>query len=82
MYTKHCMSLLEYAVPVWNGAITRYECKDKERVQKMALHILLSENDLNYGNALELAKGRLKKKDYLVTLIKRVGGYLAEITTS
>ena len=24
----------------------------------------------------------LKKTDYLVTLIKRVGGYLAEITTS
>ena len=39
MYTKHCRSILEYAVPVWNGAITGYECKDIERVQKMALHI-------------------------------------------
>ena len=29
-----------------------------------------------------LAKGRLKKTDYLVTLIKRVGGHLAEISTS
>ena len=28
-------------------------------------------------------KGRIKKNpDYLMTLIKRVGGYLAEITTS
>ena len=27
-------------------------------------------------------KASKKKKDYLVTLIKRVGGYLAEITTS
>ena len=55
MYTKHCRSILEYAVPVWNGAITGYECKDIERVQKMALHIILSENYLNYENALKLA---------------------------
>ena len=33
--------------------------------------------------AAKVAKGRLQKKtDYLMTLIKRVGGYLAEITTS
>ena len=54
MYTKHCRSILEYAVPVWNGAITGYECKDIERVQKMALHIVLGENYLNYENALKL----------------------------
>ena len=53
MYIKHCRSILEYAVPVWNGAITRYECKDIERVQKMALHIILSENYLNYENAMK-----------------------------
>ena len=29
-----------------------------------------------------LGKDSKKKTDYLVTLIKRVGGYLAEITTS
>ena len=35
------------------------------------------------ANKIE-AKGRIQKKktDYLMTLIKRVGGYLAEITTS
>ena len=40
MYIKHCRSILEYAVPVWNGAITSNECKDIERIQKMALHYL------------------------------------------
>ena len=54
MYTKHCRSILEYAAPVWSGAITRYECMAIERVQKMALHIILSENYLSYENALKL----------------------------
>ena len=54
MYTKHCRSILEYAVPVWNGSITGYESKDIERIQKMALHIILGENYLNYENAMKL----------------------------
>ena len=48
MYTKHCRSILEYAVPVCNGSITGYESKDIERIQKMVLHIILGENYLNY----------------------------------
>jgi len=31
---------------------------------------------------LEINKGRLKKTDHLMTLIKKMGGYLAKITNS
>ena len=55
MYSKHCRSILEYAVPVWNGALTGYEKKDIERVQKMALHIIFDSKYLNYQNAMEMA---------------------------
>ena len=55
MYKKHCRSILEYAVPVWNGALTDYEIKSIERVQKMALHIILDELYVNYQNALKMA---------------------------
>ena len=55
MYKKHCRSILEYAVPVWNGALTDYEIKSIERVQKMALHIILGELYVNYQNALKMA---------------------------
>ena len=41
MYIKHCRSILEYAVPVWQPSITVVERLYLERVQKMALHIIL-----------------------------------------
>ena len=39
MYVKHCRSILEFAAPVWNGAITNVEKNDIERTQKGALQI-------------------------------------------
>ena len=43
VYFRHIRSILEFAVPVWNGAITQKEVKKLERVQKVALNII-------YGN--------------------------------
>ena len=40
VYFRHIRSILEFAVPVWNGAITQKEVKKLERVQKVALNII------------------------------------------
>ena len=54
IYNKQCRSILEFAVPVWNGNITKNEVTDIERVQKVALHIILGNRYENYRNALEM----------------------------
>ena len=54
LYTKYCRSILEYAVPVWHSSITAYESNDIERVQKMALHLILGEKYKSYDVALEI----------------------------
>ena len=56
MYIKHCRSILEFAAPVWNGAITNVEKLDIERTQKGALHIILGEQYGDYRNALNMTK--------------------------
>ena len=40
-------------VTAWHWAITMDERQDIERVQKMALHIILGDQYVNYRNALE-----------------------------
>ena len=56
IYNKHCRSILEFGVPVWHGAITNNERVDIERVQKVALHIILGCKYENYRNALQETK--------------------------
>ena len=56
MYTKQCRSILEYAVPAWQGSITLQEKQDIERVQKVALRIIFGDQYETYSNALKLAK--------------------------
>ena len=41
VYTKQIRCLLELAVPVWQGSITKAEKRDLERDQKCASHIIL-----------------------------------------
>ena len=48
VYTKQCRSILEYAVPVWQGAITLQERQDIERVQKMVLNMKTTQMLLNF----------------------------------
>ena len=40
IYFLHVRSILEFGVPVWNGAITKKEVSKIERVQKIAIHII------------------------------------------
>jgi hypothetical protein len=54
LYTKQCRSILELAVHACHGAITFVERQDIERVQKVALHIILGEHYESYSNALIL----------------------------
>ena len=56
MYTKQFRSIVEFAVPVWQGNITLAEKQDIERVQKVALHIILGDKYENYRNALKITK--------------------------
>ena len=49
LYSKYCRSILEFAVPAWHSAITAHESDSIERVQKMALHIILGER---YGREM------------------------------
>ena len=51
IYNKQCRSILEYAVPAWNGALTKDEIVEIERVQKVALHIILGEQYGSYKDA-------------------------------
>ena len=43
-----CRSILEFAAPVWNGAITNVEKQDIERTQKGDLHIILGDQYVDY----------------------------------
>ena len=53
VYVRKVRSLLELAVPAWQGAITQSERLDLERVQKCALYIILGEEYESYRNALK-----------------------------
>ena len=43
VYQKEIQSVLEYAVPVWNGALTEFDSREIEKVQKRILKILLQD---------------------------------------
>ena len=52
IYIKQVRSLLEFAVPAWNGGISQAQQVDIERVQKCALHIILDDEYFSYKNAI------------------------------
>ena len=52
VYYRHIRSILEFGVPVWNGALTINESKQIERVQKIAIHIIYGRS-LSYRKSLE-----------------------------
>ena len=58
IYFRHIRSILEFGVPVWNGAISLKESQKLERVQKIAVHIIYGKNR-SYRENLE--KFRLEK---------------------
>ena len=53
VYTAYIRSLLEQSCTVWNSSLTLENSNDLERVQKVALKIILKENYINYEHALK-----------------------------
>ena len=54
IYIKQVRCILELAVAAWNGALTKRETIDIERVQKTALHVMLGGLYQSYGDAIDL----------------------------
>ena len=52
LYKSFIRPLMEYAAPVWNGALTQHQVTRLERVQKRALRIILGAEYLSYTQAL------------------------------
>ena len=48
IYTKEIRSILEMAVPVWHSGLTCQQSQDIERIQKLAMKIILGDNYINY----------------------------------
>ena len=63
MFKLKIRSILELACPVWHSAITVKENNDIERVQKIALRIILGDSYHSYRAALiELGLEKLKER--------------------
>ena len=57
VYIKEIRSIVELAVPTWHSGLTLKQAADIERVQRVALHIILSDCntgkcDMSYDMAL------------------------------
>ena len=50
-YLKEIRALAEQGVPIWNSGLTNSQIRDIERIQKVALKIILAESYENYHNA-------------------------------
>ena len=53
VYCKQIRSIAEFAVPVWNSSLTGEDICKLERLQKIALHIILAEDYISYNSALK-----------------------------
>ena len=54
VYIKEIRSILEFAVPVWHSGLTRKQAFEIEKIQKLALRIILHQNYLDYKNACSM----------------------------
>ena len=52
VYFKQIRSIAEFAAPVWNSALTGVDIAKLERIQKTALHVILSHDYRSYSSAL------------------------------
>ena len=53
VYVKQVRCILEFGAPAWQGSITTAEKYDIERVQKIAVHIILGRKYNSYKDALQ-----------------------------
>ena len=73
LYTKEIRSLLEMCVPVWHSGLTNQQSNSIERIQKMALRIILGERYLNYKNALDIfgTQSLHQRRNHICTVFAR-----------
>ena len=62
VYILYISSVIEQSSVVWNSSITQQECIEIERIQKVALRIILKENYVSYTHAICIT-GLLTLKD-------------------
>ena len=53
-YTKEIRSIVELAVPVWHPGLTGKQTNDIERIQKLAMKVILQDSYTNYPTACEM----------------------------
>ena len=53
-YQKEIRPLAEQGVAIWNSGLTKAQIKDLEKIQKVALKIILDENYVSYEVACTL----------------------------
>ena len=74
IYILYIRSILENSVVVWHSSITQAEHKSIERVQKVALRIILNDEYEDYQNALQISG--------LITLSERRKGLCKKFATN
>ena len=52
-YLKEVRPVVEQAVPIWNSGLTKSEVRDIEKIQKVALKIILGHQYLSYQSACD-----------------------------
>ena len=53
-YTKEIRSIVELAVPVWHPGLTVKQTNDIERIQKVAMKVILQDNYTTYQSACDM----------------------------
>ena len=88
VYKKEIRCLLEYAVQVWNGALTKKDSNKIEKIQKIVLRLLLGEKYQSYTEACEkfgLEKLYIRRKQLCVKFcekeFKNSTGFFTKIGT-
>ena len=73
IYYRHVRSILEFAVPVWNGGITKNEEKKIEAVQKVALCVIFGKG-MSYKemcNKYKIEKLTTRRKKLCLNFAKK-----------
>ena len=74
VYSKQIRSLAEFAIPVWNSALTGEEIANLERLQKTALHVILGDMYSSYSSALKvtgLTKLSVRRKKICIKFARK-----------
>jgi hypothetical protein len=74
VFFKQIRSVAEFAVPVWNSALTGDDVAKLERLQKIVCHIILAEEYKSYSSALKtlgLEKLSVRRKKICLTFAKK-----------